>query len=538
MIINAFSAIGTLNKTASKINEKTKAQTVTNPIAPITNKNTEILNDKGAFKSYFLGGMASKQPVNFGGNKKPDPIKDYINHLPFAADLSPADKRNLGNVLRKNDEETDYMKKMIHLVCKDMVTPSATASLCKHGQMSDFAKQDIDTYYDKVKGQNMSVKDAFVPQHASQKQGQDAAKVGDVFRVEGQENIYIKSGDNSSKQLKMDADMYLKLYPPVSRYAACQGGTGDCYLLSSINAIMENPYSRAAIYDCFTQKGNDIVMKLPGGKAEVLCPEGKLPKNSDYSKYTDGPTGMKLLEHMYGVELQEQKFEEYNDVVSKEFKKMEKDLARWENTPHQDNLAIKKQKEIKTRMENWSKGKEEVEKAKNDPQNKKVFLTNDYGEFVIGKFGPMMEDVNKVDEEYHNPSDFYCGAYGGFAEYVLNDFGFKNQTYITGKDDKQIDKALFAENPQDYIIAAGTPMAEEGEMESPQEVSYSIYSSHEYKVIPFDDENGNRMFKVTNPWNQSHQIVMDVDKLKEFFEDFNIVKVNNSEDQKQEKAVA
>lgn len=210
---------------------------------------------------------------------------------------------------------------MIHLVCKNMVTPIATTSLCKHGQMSDLAKQDIDTYYDKVKEQKMSIKDAFVPMHSSQEEGQAASQVGDVFRVDGQDKIYVKSGDNTSKQLKMDADTYLKLYPPVERFSSCQGANGDCYLLSTINAMMENPYTRASIYDCFTQDGNDVIMQLPAGKAKVLCPDAKLPKGSDYSKYTDGPMGMKLLEHMYGRELQEEKYEEYNQVVSKEFEK-------------------------------------------------------------------------------------------------------------------------------------------------------------------------------------------------------------------------
>ncbi|MGN0014353.1 MAG: hypothetical protein ACI37T_02925, partial [Candidatus Gastranaerophilaceae bacterium] len=94
------------------------------------------------------------------------------------------------------------------------------------------------------------------------------------------------------------------------------------------------------------------------------------------------------------------------------------------------------------------------------------------------------------------------------------------------KNKKELDKVLFAKNPNDYIIAAGTHAEQEGEMESPQEVAYSIYSSHEYKVLPFDDENGNRMFRVTNPWNQSHQVIMDAEKLKEFFEDFSVSKVN------------
>lgn len=519
MLINAITAANTVNTAAAV---KKQNAVVTNPVTTMQPNVRQTNNDGGALKSYFLGG------VSFGGKKKPDQIKDYINHLPFADELSPEDKRNLGNVLRKKDEETDYMKKMIHLICKNMVTPMATSSLCKHGQMSTFAKQDIDTYYDKVKEQKMSVKDAFVPMHATQAEGQEAAQVGDVFRVEGQDKIYVKSGDNSSKQLKMDADTYLKLYPPVERYASCQGGNGDCYFLSTVNALFENPYSRASVYDCFTQKGNDVVMQLPSGRAEVTCPNGKLPKGSDYTKYTDGPMGMKLLEHMYGKELQAEKYEEYNAVVDKEFAKMEKDLAKWEKKTPQDNLALKKQKEIKTRMENWKKGQEDVEATRTNPDNKKVFLLDDNLEFVIGKFGPMMEEVDKVDNEYMNPSDYYCGAFGGLAEPVLEDFGYVPETFVPGKDDKKLDKVLFAENPTDYIIAAGTAYEEEGEMESPQEVSYSIYSSHEYKVIPFDDENGNRMFRVTNPWNQSHQVIMDADKLKEFFADFSVSKVNKN----------
>ena len=62
-------------------------------------------------------------------------------------------------------------------------------------------------------------------------------------------------------------------------------------------------------------------------------------------------------------------------------------------------------------------------------------------------------------------------------------------------------------------------------MEQPQEVEYSIYSSHAYKVLPYDNEDGERRFKVTNPWNQSHMVDMDAEKLKEFFADFSIAKV-------------
>lgn len=469
--------------------------------------------------------LANLQPT-FGGKKKPDPINQWIKTLPFADELSPADKRNLGNVIRKGDEETEYMKKMIHLVCKEMVTPMATTSLCKHGIMSEMAKNDIDTYYDKVKGQGMSIKDAFVPVHASQAKGQESTPVGDVFRVEGQDKIFIKSGDDYSRQLDMDADTYLKLYPPVERYASAQGGNGDCYLLSSINAVMENPYARPALLDCFHQDGNDVVVQFPGKETKVVCPEGKLPKGSDIEKYTDGPMGMKLLEHAYGKTYEADKYAEYKDTVAEEMKKMEKDLAKWEKKNPKDSLTIKKKKEITQRMANWQAGQAKVDEQMADPNHKMLFVLDDYDEFVIGKFGPMTEDVSKVDKEYNVPSDYYTGGVGGYTQQALQMLGFNAESYMTEEDEEEIDEALFAKNPNDYIIACGTHPEVEGEMESPQEVSYSIYSSHAYKVIPFDDKDGNRMFEVTNPWNQSHRVIMDVAKLKEFFEDFSIAKVN------------
>ncbi len=462
----------------------------------------------------------------FGGKKKPDPINQWVKQLPFADELSPEDKRNLGNVLRKGDEETDYMKKMIHLICKNMVTPMATTSLCKHGIMSELAKEDIDTYYDKVKGQGMSIKDAFLPAHATQAEGQESAKVGDVFRVEGQDKIFIKSGDDYSRQLDIDADTYLKLYPPVERYASSQGGNGDCYLLSSINAVMENPYARPALLDCFHQDGNDVYVQFPGKETKVKFENTQMPKGTDIEKYTEGPLGMKLLEHTYGKTYEADKYAEYKDTVAEEMKKMEKDLAKWEKKNPKDSLTIKKKNEITQRMANWQAGQAKVDEQMADPNHKMLFVLDDYDNFVIGKFGPMIEDVDKVDKDYKVPSDYYTGGVGGYTDQALQMLGFNAESFMTVEDEEEIDEALFAKNPQDYIIACGTHPEVEGEMESPQEVSYSIYSSHAYKVLPFDDEKGNRMFEVTNPWNQSHRVIMDAEKLKQFFEYFSIAKVN------------
>ena len=469
----------------------------------------------------------------FGEKKKSDlePVDkwiqdEWLKKLPFAGKLTPSDKRNIRNVIQQGDEETEYMKKMIQLVCEKKVPYTATTKLSEHGVMSDMVKNDIDIYYDKVKGDGMSIKDAFVPLHASQAEGQNATPVGDVFRVDGQDKIFIKSGDNSSKQLDMDADTYLELYPPVSRYASSQGKTGDCYLLSSIESIMANPYARPALLDCFHQDGNDVTVQFPDKETQVVFKNGELPGFSaigDRSKYATGPMGMKLLEHAYGKTYEADKYAEYKDTVAKEMKKMEEELEECKNEGPLS--AIKKKIEISKKMANWKAGEAKVDEQMADPNHKMLFVLDDDNNFIIGKYGPMTEDVKAVDKRYSVPSEYYTGGVGGCPEQAFEMLGFNSEYYMIEEDENKIDEALFSRNPEEYLIVAGTP-SNETKVESPQDVAYSIYSSHGYAVTPFDDKYGNRMFEVTNPWNQSHSVIMNEEKLKEFFVDFSVVKVN------------
>lgn len=446
---------------------------------------------------------------------------------PFTEELSPKEKRELVRVLKRGDEQTEYMKKMIGLVNQGKVTYKATTALCENGVMSDMVRADLDTYYDKVIGQGMSVKDAFVPEFQSQSEAEEATALGDVYRVAGEERIFVKTEDKSSQQLKMDADTYLKLYPPVERFTACQGGNGDCYLLSSINSIMENPHTRATLYGCFEQQGSDIVVTLPESYISTTFENGELPPTADAEKYSTGPLGMRLLEHAFGQDLESTHYGNYTYVVDEKISKMEAKLAKMQAAGEQDEAALKKQERLAKKIEGWRAAQEKVDEAMQDPAHTLAFVLDDDGEFVIGKNGPVVKDISKIDSSYTRPSDYYTGGEGGYIDEAMQKFGFEAE-YLTMEDDEEsIEEALLAENPDDYIITAATHPEEEGEMESPQEESYSIYSSHAYKITPFDDENGVRQFKVTNPWNQSHAVVMSLDKVKEFFASFGIAQVNS-----------
>ena len=460
--------------------------------------------------------------------EKQNDTKTYVENLPFAEKIKPSDKRNLTNILQNDNEEAVYMKKLLNLVCEEKVTTSVTQALCEHGVMSDLVKKDIDTYYDKVIGQGMSLADAFVPLHQSQQSAEKEVNIGDVFRIANEDKIYVKTDDNASIPLEIDAETYLKLYPPVERFSACQNANGDCFFLSSVNSIMENPKTRAAIYNCFTQDGKDIIVHLPDGEMPIKFKNGELPDGYNQEMYADGPLGMKLLEHMFGYQIENQKYAEYQDLMSEKIEQMETKLEKLKSQEEQDDKAVKKQNNLSKKILNYKNAISTVDKAMSDPEHKMVFVLDDLGEFVMGKSGPMINSLEKIDENCSSVSNYYIG-FGGDTDITTQAFGFYSESYETGMDDDIIEEALFADNPDDYIISAttydykGDDIEENSDRaEIQQNESYSIYSKHAYKILPFNDEDGNRMFKVTNPWNQSHRVVMDFEKLTEFFEEFSI----------------
>jgi len=491
-------------------------------------KNEQAVSEKAKVSGSLAAAVFGiKTSPNFGGKTpKADDAKTIVQNLPFAKDISPEDKRNLTAVLKKCGEEADYMKRLLALVSDGKVTPTVTQALCEHGTMSELVKADLDTYKEKVEEQGMSVKDAFVPESKTKKAGEKSANVGDVFRVAGKNNIFVKTDDNSSVQLEMDSDTYLKLFPPVERFSACQNNNGDCFFLSAVNSIMENPTTRATIYSCFTQEGKDVTVHLPDGDTPVKFKNGELEKGYNKELYTSGPMGMKLLEQMYGFKIESQKLGDYQDCVEEEIELLEEKLDKLDSKSKQDGKSIRQKENITKKIESYQAAMSQVEEMLADPNHTKAFVIDDCGEFVTGKDGlPMIDELGKIDSNHTSVSTYYIGL-GGDCDAVTQDFGFDSESYEVGMDDDYIDEALFAENPDNYLISAITYDAVEsaddksGRVEKEQNKSYSIYSKHAYKILPFDDENGKRMFKVTNPWNQSHRVVMDEKTLKTYFEEF------------------
>lgn len=517
--------IGVSNLRVNKINQPEKKVKTT--VENAENESVSLPEKSKVNGSLAAAVLGIKQYTPKQNNKIDN--KEFVNNLSFSENLKPEEKETLAKLLDKNNEETPYFKKLIDFAEQKKVTTRTMNYLCENGVVSDLVKNDIDIYYDKVIGKGMSVKDAFIPECASEEEGKKLAKTGDLFRVKGQENVYIKSDDENSKQLKMDADTCLKLFPPVERYSVCQGKTGNCYFISSVNALMGNPNTREIIYSCYTQNGNDISVTLPGKEntlQSVSFENGELPKNANKKYYSSGPVGMQLLEGAYGSELKATKEKEYSKEMFKQicsFKNRLDYIDYKVNFRHEDDKSlIEEQKRIEKDLAQWQKIKEETEQDFKNPNSDKVLVSDPFGGFMYGEYGPIYDTLTGYNSRLE---DFYLGAQGGITGILLTKLGVKSELLSIKHNESEVEKVLTTENPDDYIILAGTNSSEDGKIESPLALSYSIYSAHEYSILPFDDENGKRMFKVTNPWNGSHPAVMGLDKIKEFFDDFTIAKV-------------
>ena len=136
---------------------------------------------------------------------------------------------------------------------------------------------------------NVSLQEAF-----------NQSNCGDVVSVDNQ--LYINDGNGLIKW-HMSKEKYLELFPPVIRFATKQKGLGDCYLVSSLSSIMQNPKGRASLYQSFRQEGNDLYITIKAYEdynGTVMIPEGKKPWTDDtFNNHLDGCDGLQLLEYAY-----------------------------------------------------------------------------------------------------------------------------------------------------------------------------------------------------------------------------------------------
>lgn len=179
--------------------------------------------------------------------------------------------------------------------------------------------EDIELTY-KAKMQGIEVSDLMVPTVKDINTGLAKTNVGDVFEVEGNNNIFIKTADGLYKELNMSKEAYCRLFPAVDRYASGQKNSGDCYLVSALNTMLANGATRENLLSCFVEnEDGSITVKMPNSDTSIEIKPNQTIEDLgvESDKHVTGALGVQLLEYLYKVDLVQSSLRKNIDVINR-----------------------------------------------------------------------------------------------------------------------------------------------------------------------------------------------------------------------------
>ena len=203
------------------------------------------------------------------------------------------------------------LQMLLELVSNGVVGNHIFEFLPQDGHFSQTVIDDIDKLYNAYIN-NIKPIDAFIPTYETKEKAQKELNIGDAFEINGEKNIFIKTGENTSIQLKITKQKYFELFPPIERFATTQNLIGNCWEISVLQGIYANPKTRHILLNMFSQEGEDLTIKYPNGvNGDVLFKNSELPNGEDIDCYSQSAKGFQLLEYADGKEVQSSKIRKY-----------------------------------------------------------------------------------------------------------------------------------------------------------------------------------------------------------------------------------
>ena len=301
----------------------------------IKQKNASAKNSQSMpTQSYAAYPSGQLLKAMFVGAKPIDEQKqnlDKLKNTSFAEKLEDYELDALSGMMKKDNKNSKATNALIGLIESGSVNMRTIYYSSKHSDIQPNIANDI-KLMQQAKATNTPVEDLIVPKFETAEEAVKNAKVGDVYSVGDEKNVYIKTDDENAKQLKFDKETYLKLFPPVERFSVGQSSIGDCYMVSTLDTLYQNPETRVKILDCFEQDGNDVKAKLPHSDEVVVAKDCKLleqTKDNPQEKiYIKGSEGLRILEHLYaGVRVdknaQQAKNQTYNKLDDTVFEQLD-----------------------------------------------------------------------------------------------------------------------------------------------------------------------------------------------------------------------
>ena len=224
-----------------------------------------------------------------------------------------------------------------------------------------------------------------------------------------------------------------------------QQSNGDCYLLSTLNALYEHPEGMNALLSCFTETPDGkVTVKLPNGKINMELDSIMKEVDKNPKQYSKTMKALQAIEYIYGLE----RFAKAEEFMSDDFD---------ENTYIWDDFSRK----VYYHLENYRK-----ENKGNDPTDEVKFRE------------------------------------GGWTKEVMAMFGYGTKEYYT--DDKGFESVLT--NPDEWdknVYTISTKSSPDGDGDSHM-WSADIAASHAYQLRPRKLNSGEIVFDVINPWHSTN----------------------------------
>ena len=522
-----------------------------------------------AFKIYEDGKkLESKEILNKLNEFKNDEIsvnelydeysKIILGHL-INANLPQNDNKQnnytetINEQLQKGDVNSSSLEMLLYLMSKREIPYLFLEDIQSNGKISPEAAEDIEKYFEsEISDKDKS--DVFICQYDKREDAIKSAKTGDICSLKGEKNIFIKMEDNSLKEIFMPKEIYLKLFPPVERYANKQGNIGDCFLLSSLYSLYRNPKTRHKILEMFKYNENDTSFSIAlngferKGNEIVKKNKNDFDYKSDYIKLAENlfvlsrsSLGIKLLEDFFS-----QKAEYNSEKNIKEqyefFKNAEYDQNGY---VYRNGLKYSKSdvEMIVNMIEEYYKNPNDIEKSicsvsatYMDSLFNKTDDLNSVYEKIPEKFQPFFKSVQNRYEQYFKETNaaskeaddivsfemlesmydrpfipIYRYIDGGVPQKIFKNFGMETKEYSISKDEAELKTILNdKDNIKNYVFCVSSGKDHEYG-------GIKILGAHSYSLTPVisDDEI---KYIITNPFNSIFGLTLNYNQLKNLFE--------------------
>ena len=350
------------------------------------------------------------------------------------------------------------------------------------------------------------------PEGTDLKTAFEKSETGDAVEVGNK--MYINDGKQLT-EWNMTKEKYLDLFPPVLRFATCQGSLGDCYLVQALGLSMDNPQARAKFLQSFHLDGDDVIVTIKGlgdynPSREYKNGNIKLAENN---KHVDGCKGLQMYEQAYAhlamrsnaiKNLKSNQSKEINPVIEDTDKIMDRASSGTSAQAFSDIYGQGSYSDIKSDyyFEKYEKN-ETINDTKNHSYDSIIarelpILVKD---FKTGKTSILYKDLSTLD---------LAKKIKVFDNYFKN---FPNKSLCLSKFDLDTFKALVSHtaNNKEFLISFGTPSQKNDAAESTLLPEYNLVSSHAYSIVGYDEKT--EKAKIINPHSYAEVTEIPIDIL-------------------------